>query len=125
MNRQGMTLVEVMVAMLILMVGVLALASSMGFVSLQVMAADIRTERTAARQQAIEQLFAEDFDALLDASKGSGATVNDYTIWWDVTDIGWALKNVEVYTDGPGFHSGRRQPSVVDTLTVRIARPNK
>lgn len=122
MNRNGFTLIELMLAMLIFTVAVMALASSTGFMSLQLHAADLRTERSVAHQQAMEQLRAEDFDALVSASKGSGAQIGDYTVWWNVAELQWALKEVDVYTEGPGFQGGRREAAVVDTMTLRIAR---
>lgn len=122
MNRDGFTLVELIVAMMIFMVGVLALASTTGFVGLQLRAADLRTERSLAHQQAMEEIRSKPFDDILTASKGAGAEIGDYTVWWDVNDVQWALKNVAVYTEGPGFRAGYRDPAVVDTITVRISR---
>jgi prepilin-type N-terminal cleavage/methylation domain-containing protein len=124
MNRGGFTLVEVIVGMLILSVGVIGLASSTGYVSLQLQAADLRTDRSMARQQVVESLHAMDFTALDDVDKASGETIGRFTVWWDVESLRWAIKEVDVYTEGPGFRNGHREASVRDTVTVRIARPN-
>lgn len=123
MNRDGFTLIEVIVALLIFAVAILALTSSTGFVGLQMQAADLRTERSVARQQALEKLRAQDFDDILSATKGAGHDVNGYQVWWDVQSLQWALKEVRMYTEGPGFRDGRRQDSMEDTLVVRLARP--
>jgi prepilin-type N-terminal cleavage/methylation domain-containing protein len=123
MNRDGFTLIEVIVALLIFAVAILALTSSTGFVGLQMQAADLRTERSVARQQALEQLRAQDFDGILSAAKSMGHATNGYQVWWDVVDLQWALKEVRIYTEGPGFRDGRRQDVIEDTLVVRLARP--
>lgn len=124
MNRDGFTLIEVIVGMMILVVAVVALAGTTGFVGLQIRAADLRTDRSLARQQVIERLHATDFDTLDDVAKGSGVAHDGYTIWWDVSSLRWALKEVAVYTEGPGYRDGRYRTSIEDTVTVRIARPN-
>lgn len=122
-NREGFTLIEVMVAMVIFVVAILALASSTGFVGMQMQAADLRTERAAAQQQAVERLHAMEFEGLQSTAKGAGESLDDYTIWWQVRSVRWALKEVELYTEGPAFQGGKREAVVVDTLTFRIARP--
>lgn len=123
MNRDGFSLVELVVAMMIFIVGVLALASSTGFVGLQLHAADLRTERSLAHQQAIEEIRAiQPFDGIQTAAKGSGIELGDYTVWWDVNDVQWGLKEVDVYTEGPGFREGRRDTAMVDTLTFTVSR---
>lgn len=122
MNRDGFTLVEMIIGMLIFAVGVLGLVGSTAFVSLQINAADMRTERSMARQQVVEELRTTDFDAVQTVAKASGTAVGDYTIWWDVSELDWALKQVTLYTEGPAFRDSRRTPAVVDTVNVRIAR---
>ena len=123
MNRNGFTLIEMIVGMLVLTVGVLALASSTAFVAVQLDSADVRTERAGAQQQVVEQLRSLDFDSVDTATKGAGATVGEYTLWWDVSSLRWALKEVRLYTEGPAFRNGRKDGLAVDTLTVRIPRP--
>lgn len=123
MNRDGFTLIEVIVGMLIFVVGVMALASTTGFVSLQLQAADLRTERNVAYQQITERLHATPFDSVRTRTQANATTAGAYSMWWDVDSLRWALKQVHVYSQGPAFREGRRHESVVDTLTFRIARP--
>ena len=123
--RAGFSLIEVIVGMLIFAGGVMALSASTGFVSLQLQSSDLRTERSAAYQQATEQLHAMPFDSIKDRSSAYATTVGSYSIWWEVDSLRWALKEVELYSQGPGFVRGRRDSSVTDTLVVRIARPVK
>lgn len=123
MNRDGFTMIEIVVGMMILVVGVLAMASTTGFVSMQMQVAELRTDRSVVQQQTMERLRGVDFDNLATVAKADGITVGDYTVWWRVDSLRWALKEVSVYTEGPGFHGGARQDGVVDTLRVRLARP--
>ncbi|MGQ0561155.1 MAG: type IV pilus modification PilV family protein, partial [Gemmatimonadota bacterium] len=55
-SRDGFTLVELVIALVILAVGVLALAGSSGYVTSQVRIADLRSERAAARNQRLRAL---------------------------------------------------------------------
>ena len=121
MNRNGFSLIEIIVGMLIFAVGVLALSASTGYVSLQLQSADLRTERNAAYQQVAEQLHAMQFDNVV--SQAPGVDVGEYSVSWSVQSLSWALKEIELYNEGPGFNGGRRVDSVTDTLIIRIARP--
>jgi prepilin-type N-terminal cleavage/methylation domain-containing protein len=123
MNRDGFTLIEVIVGMLIFTIGVLALASSTAFVSLQLNAAEVRTERSMAQQHAIERLRGIDFDSMKSVTKGNGSALGDYEVWWTVSALRWALNEVDIITEGPGYRDGRRDSAMVDTLTVQIPRP--
>ena len=124
MNQEGFSLIEIMLGMLIFVVGVLALAASTGFVSLQLQAADLQTERSVVNQQAVERLRASDFEAdLVDLAPADAIALGSYSVWWDVTEVDWDLKEVAVISEGPGFREGRRQTAVIDTLTIRVARP--
>lgn len=122
MNRSGYSLIEVIVAMLILVVGILAMAGSTGYVGMQLQGADLRTERSVAQQQVAERLRNVEFDNLVTLASGSAITVGEYSAWWDVSSLAWALKEVDVYTRGPGLQGGHLNTSVVDTVTIRIAR---
>ncbi|HUG41495.1 MAG TPA: prepilin-type N-terminal cleavage/methylation domain-containing protein [Longimicrobiales bacterium] len=125
MNRSGFSLIEVMIGMLIFVMGVMALAASTGFVSMQLLASDIRTERNVAYQQATEQLHALHFDSVKTRASADATTIGAYSVWWDVTSLRWALKEVDIYSEGPGFQGGDRVSSLTDTLTIRIARSVK
>ena len=64
MNRDGVGLIEVIIGILILAVGILAMAASTTFVQVQLWSADMRTERSVARQQVLEELRAAPFDSV-------------------------------------------------------------
>lgn len=122
MNRDGMGLIEVIVGMIILTVGVLAMVASTTFVQMQLWSADMRTERSVARQQVVEALRSEPFDSITTRSQGDAVTQGSYTLWWDATLLRWELKEVQMYTQGPAVVNGKRLTGVVDTMTFRIAR---
>lgn len=122
MNRTGVGLIEVMIGMLVLTAGVLALAGSTTFVAVQLQAADMRTERHTARQQMFEELRAIPFDDVVSTSEGNAESRGAYTLWWTVSEDGWALKEVEMYTKGPSALGGDRRAILEDTVVFYIAR---
>ena len=120
----GFSLVELIVAMMVLSIGVLGLAATTAAFALQVTLGDVKTERAAALQSVVEGLRAADY-----ASVGSGSeTVGRYGVTWSVTDSTGRSKSVRVITDGPGLSqdSGtavrRLGPNVQDTFSVLVLR---
>jgi prepilin-type N-terminal cleavage/methylation domain-containing protein len=124
-GRDGFSLIEVIVAMVILSVGILAMGSSIGYVLTQVRAAEVRTDRMTAVHQVAEQLRTVPWDALENACSGQQFSADKYTIECTVTRPMGAvnLKRVELVSTGPGLEAGRMVPAVVDTMTIGIARP--
>lgn len=122
-RRAGFSLVEVVVALVILAVGVLGLTGTTALVVRQVTLADITTERAAAMQHVVERLRAADY---ADVSEGSD-TVSHFTAAWTTTDLGNS-KRVTIVTVGPGLVSGDGGfpylgGEVADTFTYRILQP--
>lgn len=122
MNREGVGLIEVIIGMLILTVGILAIAAATTFVQVQLWSADMRTERSVARQQVLEEMRATDFDSLQTRAEADAVTRGDYELWWDVTALNWSLKEVDVITRGSAVRNGERRTTFQDTMTFRIAR---
>lgn len=122
-NRNaGFSLVEVVVALVILAVGVLGLAGTTAVVVRQVTLADVTTERAQALRTVVERLRATPYDAL-----GAGSdTLGHFTAEWTVTDLGQS-KMLRIVTSGPGLVSGEGMPqlgtAVSDTLVYRILEP--
>lgn len=120
--QAGFTLVEVMVALIILTVGVLGLAGTTALAVRQVTLSDVQTERSAALQSAIEQLRTTPFANL---TNGSGTYGQFKAEWTIVTGNRSALATI--VTTGPGLSSGSGMPglkaSVADTFVYRIVRP--
>lgn len=121
--REGLTLVEMVVAMLVVSVGLLAMAGASGLMAIQIRVADLRTERMAAIQQAVEEVRAKPFTEIEELEKDEAIKVGDFTIWWDVESVGPNLVHLHVHSSGPGFELGSGwTDSAEETLTVSIAR---
>lgn len=123
-SRAGFSLVELIVAMMVMSIGVLGLAATTTAFALQVTLGDVKTERAAALQSAVEGLRASDY-----ASVGTGSdSVGRYGVSWSVTDSTGRSKSVRVITDGPGLNQDdgsdvrRMGPHVQDTFTVLVLR---
>ncbi|MBI4544080.1 MAG: prepilin-type N-terminal cleavage/methylation domain-containing protein [Gemmatimonadetes bacterium] len=121
--QPGFTLVEVMVALVVLTISMLALASTLGFLLMQVRNADVRSERAAALQQVIETLRATPYDNLQDRLETAPAVVGSFQIWWSVSTTSRDLKRIALYTRGPAYLAGEGWVRAAqDTFEVSIAR---
>ncbi|MEJ2679334.1 MAG: hypothetical protein P8174_09715, partial [Gemmatimonadota bacterium] len=115
--------IEVLIGLIILTMGVLALASSTGYISTQVRLAGWRTERSTAYDAAAEELRAMNFDSVQDVTYANARVESRYKVWWSVNSLEWGLKDVTLYSEGPGFAGGHLGPVSRDTISIRIARP--
>ena len=121
-TRDGFTIVEVLIAIVILAVGMLALATTSIFATTQVKVADLRTEQSLAVQQVVEMLRAMPFANVVNRAEGSAEQVGSYDIWWTVATQGRFLKQVTLFTQGPGYEGGTGWvPEARDTFVVEIA----
>jgi len=122
-SRGGFSVVEVIIAMVILTVGVLGLAGTTAFIVRQTTLSDLMTERSAAFQTVIDRLQSLPYDSV-----GSGAdSVGIFAVTWTATTMGGQNKMVRIITTGPGMTSIAgaapfNAPQVVDTFTFRILR---
>ncbi len=106
-NRaDGFTMVELLVALVILTVGILALGLLSGQFNRQTTISDIAIERSASLQAAVEELRA--------------VTIDDYDVSWTILTDAANYKEVQIVTLGPGMSDGRLLPSVPDTFVYRI-----
>jgi prepilin-type N-terminal cleavage/methylation domain-containing protein len=110
----GFTLVELVIAVIILSFGVLGLAGTTALVVRQVTLADVNTERAAAQQEVIERLRSTSTSTI---STGN-TTVGSFTVTWAVTDSSTYGKTVRVITTGPGLSktSAATTPRLVGTV---------
>lgn len=121
-NNGGFSLVEVIIAMMVLSFGLLAMAASTGYVATQLRSTTFDTQRTLARQQVVEQLRSTVFTSI--ASNTTGQTVGRYTVRWNVTNLNVAQRRVQIITQGPAYRTGRgSRVTVSDTATITITSP--
>ncbi len=123
-RQGGFTMVEVIIAIVILAFGLLGMAGTTALLVRQITLADVATERTAALQTTIERMKALPFDSV---ATGSG-TVGIFSVQWSVTAPSNQWKTVRIITTGPGMASGSGgfpmlTNNVPDTFTYRIIRP--
>lgn len=119
--RSGFSLVEVIIAMLILSVGILAMGASTGFVMNQIQASQVRGERTAAVRQASEILRGTDWGSL-ETVCADAFVAGHYSVRCEVSTND-NLKRVRLITSGPGFDSGHFVRAHQDTFVVSLAQP--
>ncbi|TVP77413.1 MAG: prepilin-type N-terminal cleavage/methylation domain-containing protein [Gemmatimonadales bacterium] len=116
----GFSLVELVVAMIILTVGLLALAAGTGFVIRTTELGRVDTERSAAIQSAVERLRALDYE---DLEPGS-LEEDPYEIEWEVADQTPGATQMRIIVSGPGRGAARAEANVVDTTFYRFPNPN-
>ncbi len=120
-RRAGFSLVEVIIAMMILTIGLLGLAGSTAYIVRNITYADLMTERSVAFQTIIDRLQSLEFDSVTSGSDSVGI----YAIRWSSALDGSQSKIVTMVTAGPGIGSGSpptNSPMVVDTFQFRILR---
>jgi type IV pilus assembly protein PilV len=91
----GFSLIELMIALLILSIGILGLAGVTAYSIQKVTVADLDTVRGAALQSVVEQLRATPRDSLKDGVD----TVGVFDVAWSVVDNG-SYSMVEIVTTG-------------------------
>lgn len=123
-SRAGFSLIEVIVALMVLTVGLLGLAAGTGWMVRTVHFGELETARSTAFQSAVEALRAQPFDALSDGSE----TFGDFTVTWTLGSGGSTARNVEFVVVGPGrvASEGGGMPSisqsVADTFNYQIRK---
>lgn len=112
-NRRGFTFVEVVVAMLILTVGVLALASSMARLSRILNRGSMATRGAVYAQARMEHLRATGCGSL---ASGSETPAPSYQMVWTVTaPSGSRTKQIELVSTYPAGNTTR-----MDTLVTSV-----
>ena len=121
-RRSGFSLIEVMVAMVILTFGVLALASATGFFFTQIRVADADTDRNMAVTRTIEQIRSQHFDSVKSVSESYAVSRGGYTFWQTVTAVRPTLKEVKIYSRGRGFDTQSGwTATALDSFSISIA----
>lgn len=122
-GKAGFTMVEVIIAIIVLAFGLLGMAGTTALVVRQITLADVATERAAALQTTIERLRALPFDSVTTGSDSVGI----YDVEWTVTKPTGQWAVLEIITTGPGMSAGEggfpmMSSTVADTFTHRILR---
>jgi prepilin-type N-terminal cleavage/methylation domain-containing protein len=124
-HTPGFGLIEVIVAMMILTVGILAMGASTGYILNQVRASELRTERMTAVRGASERLHAMEWPELTQqACSGSDPileTDRGFRVTCAITVSG-NLAVIRLITEGRAFSGGRIRDQVVDTTVMSVAR---
>lgn len=119
---RGSTMAEVVVAILILAIGILALAGTTALSMRQVALSDFAADRAIALQATVERLRALDYGALDSGSE----TVGAFAMTWTVVDAGDS-KLLEIVSVGPGRTGApgslAAAAGAADTLAYRIVGP--
>lgn len=121
-GRDGLTLIEVIVAMLVLTVGLLGLAGGTGWAVRNAELARIETNRSAAVQSAVEGIRAIPYDQVAAGEEVYG----DYSVSWSTTATGQTWKLMEIVVVGPGRVTeggGAVAVEVADTVEYRLVQP--
>jgi prepilin-type N-terminal cleavage/methylation domain-containing protein len=120
--RDGFGLIEVIIAMLILTVGVLAMGASTGFILKQVRASELRTERMLNVRGAAERLHSVDWLTLPAVCQSAVISTERYSVDCEVTVAG-NLARIRLISTGPGYVGGKLRTNAVETTMMSIARP--
>ena len=128
-GRGGFTVVEIIIAVIVLAFGVLGMAGATAYIVRQVTLAEVTSKRGQALQSVIERVRAAGYDSVLTGSDASGTdTIGPFTVTWTSAASGARSVLVTIITTGPGLSrvSGSLPTlyySVPDTFTYRMIRP--
>ena len=125
-RRAGFSLIELVMAVIVLALGVVGLASTSLFITRQLTLAEVTTARAAATRSAMERIRATPYDLLGPGGDTTGAMV----VSWTVRATTPQTTTLGVVTSGPGLagiSAGQPTPmlssSVADTLVYTVLRP--
>jgi prepilin-type N-terminal cleavage/methylation domain-containing protein len=123
-SQAGFSLVEVLVAMIVLAVGLLGMAGATALMIRTVGSAELRTERTMAVQTAIERIRSFEWNTHTSGSD----TVGAYSVKWTSNLVGSNARRFTIVAVGPGIASGQGGAAMVtntvaDTVTYTVMRP--
>ncbi len=121
-GREGFSLIEVVVAMVILAFGLLAMAATTGSILTRTRIAARRTERDAAVQYAIEELRGGGYATIGARCGAFDRQIGGYVVTCDFTPLSGTLARLRFVSSGPGYTGGSWSTDATDTLSVDVAR---
>ncbi len=119
-QRGGFSIVELIVALVILTMGMLAMAAGSSYATIEVRGSALRSQRAAAVASIIEQVRAQGsttagFDGLTSLSSSTPQTVGRVKVWYDVAAESTpslvnanGLKRITIWTQAPRYQAGGR-----------------
>jgi prepilin-type N-terminal cleavage/methylation domain-containing protein len=124
-SRGGFTLVEVLAAIAILAVGVVALGASTGHAMTRIQASELQAERMLVVRQATDMLRRTEWSALESVCASGLPTFGsgEYSASCAVARPAENLKWVVIETTGPGLVSGQAVPSLMETTSISMVQP--
>ncbi len=128
--REGFSIVELIVALVILTAGLLAMASASGFSTLAVQIASARTLRAAAVASEVETLRAQastntGFTSLSSKAQASADNINGYSVWYEVAPPTNNAVTVTLHTLGRSYVIKKGwQLSVQEDFVESVVRPS-
>lgn len=126
--REGFSIVELIVALVILTAGLLAMASASGFSTLSVQMAAARTPRAAAVASEIEAVRAQayttaGYNGLASKSQSLADTLDGYSLWYEVTR-GNNSTSITVHSLGRSYVIRQGWRNVEEQFTASVVRPS-
>ena len=125
-RRAGSSLIELVMAVVVLAFGVVGLSTTTLFITHQLTLAEVTTARAAATRSAMERIRATPYDSI----GPGGDTIGRMVVSWTVTATTPQTTTLGVVTSGPGLASisGSQSASmlssaVADTLIYTVLRP--
>ena len=124
--RAGFSIIELVMALIVLAFGVVGLATTTLFITRQLTLAEVTTARSNAARSVMERIRATPYDLI-----GSGGdTVGPMVISWTVTATTPQVTTLGIVTLGPGLTSISETQSaptlgssIADTLVYKVLRP--
>lgn len=123
-RRGGFSLIEVIVALMVLSIGILGMAAGAGWMVRVAHYGELETRRSTALQSAVESVRAQPFDQIATNSEDFG----EFTVSWDPITTTPNSRTIQFVVVGPGRSpaAGGGMPSVgqsvADTFTYTILR---
>ena len=124
--RAGFSIIELVMALIVLAFGVVGLATTTLFITRQLTLAEVTTARATAARSVMERIRATPYN-LIDSG---GDTIGPMVISWTVTATTPQTTTLGIVTLGPGLTSISETQSaptlgasIADTLVYKVLRP--
>lgn len=125
-DEAGFSLVELVMAVVVLAFGVVGMATTTLFITRQLTLAEVTTARVTAIQSVMERIRTTPYDSICEGTDTMGAIV---VSWSEMAHMA-QTKSVRIVTMGPGLVSmseGQSTPmmssTVADTVIYRMLKP--